>query len=79
MELYRLAQETDGFLGIEIFFEGRASVALSYWSSLEAIDAWRKHPLHGAAKNRAKAGWFGPCITRIAKVESDYGFNLGKD
>lgn len=76
VELYRLAQRMTGFLGIEIFFEGRASVALSYWSSLEAIDTWRNHPLHSAAKNRAKAGWFGPCITRIARVERDYGFNL---
>ncbi|MDO8378208.1 antibiotic biosynthesis monooxygenase [Phenylobacterium sp.] len=74
--LYRKAQEIPGFLGLEAFFEGGASIAVSYWASLEAIELWRNHPLHGQAKHLAKSAWFGPTITRIARVEADYGFNL---
>ncbi|HEX7037919.1 MAG TPA: antibiotic biosynthesis monooxygenase [Pseudomonadales bacterium] len=74
--LYEQARELPGFLGLEVFFQGNASIAVSYWTDLDAIGAWRVHPLHSAAKARAKAGWFGPTITRIARVEADYGFNL---
>jgi heme-degrading monooxygenase HmoA len=76
LKLVDSVQSIDGFLGLEVFFDGRASVALSYWRSLEAIDAWRRHPLHTIAKGRARSSWFGPCITRIARIEHDYGFNL---
>jgi heme-degrading monooxygenase HmoA len=76
IELLKMAQRVEGFLGLEVFFDGTASVALSYWSTLESIDAWRKNPVHGVAKHLGKSGWFGPCITRIARIEGDYGFNL---
>jgi heme-degrading monooxygenase HmoA len=75
-ELYRDAQIIGGFLGLEAFFEGNASIAVSYWTDLDAIERWRKHPLHGRAKAKAKAAWFGATVTRIARVETDYGFNL---
>lgn len=74
--LYADAQRIDGFLGLEAFFEHGASIAVSYWASLEAIERWRNHPLHKTAKARAKSEWFGPTITRIARVEADYGFHL---
>lgn len=75
-ELYAHASSLGGFLGLEAFFDGGASIAVSYWESLEAIERWRNDPRHGAAKQIAKARWFGPTITRIARVDHDYGFNL---
>jgi heme-degrading monooxygenase HmoA len=75
-QLYREAHEIEGFLGLEVFFEDGASIAASYWASLEAIERWRNHSLHQKAKTIAKAHWFGATITRIARVEADYGFNL---
>lgn len=77
VRLYEQAHTIGGFLGLEAFFDGDASVAISYWESLEAIERWRRHPVHGAAKEMAKGSWFGPTVTRIARVESDYGFHLG--
>jgi heme-degrading monooxygenase HmoA len=76
IELFKSAQRLDGFLGLEVFFDGAASVALSYWKTMESIDAWRNDPVHRVAKQMGKSAWFGPCITRIARIESDYGFNL---
>jgi len=75
-ELYAQARESGGFLGLEAFYDGNASIAVSYWTDLDAIDRWRRHVAHGAAKARAEGGWFGPTITRIARVEAAYGFNL---
>ena len=76
MELYPRASEDDGFLGLEAFFDGGASIAVSYWRDREAVERWRRDPRHAAAKARAKAEWFGATITRVARVEADYGFNL---
>ncbi|WP_312161921.1 antibiotic biosynthesis monooxygenase [Phenylobacterium sp.] len=75
-QLYERASALGGFLGLEAFFDEGASIAVSYWESLEAIERWRNDPPHGAAKRLAKSEWFGPTITRIARVEADYGFNL---
>jgi heme-degrading monooxygenase HmoA len=75
-QLYVRASALGGFLGLEAFFDDNASIAVSYWESLEAIERWRSDPPHGAAKRVAKAEWFGATITRIARVDADYGFNL---
>ena len=75
-QLYAHAMTLGGFLGLEAFFDGDGSIAVSYWESLEAIERWRTDPRHGAAKHVAKTEWFGPTITRIARVDADYGFNL---
>jgi heme-degrading monooxygenase HmoA len=75
-QLYADAHRIDGFLGLEAFFEGGAAIAVSYWSSLEAIERWRRHADHLRAKDLARTTWFGRCMTRIAKVERDYGFHL---
>lgn len=76
IELHSQAHEAGGFLGLEVFTENGASIAASYWESAEAIEKWRKHSAHEHAKALAKKSWFGRTITRIARVESDYGFNL---
>lgn len=75
--LYESARGMEGFLGLEAFFDGDASVAISYWDSLEAIERWRRDAGHEAAKDMAKRSWFGPTLTRIARVDADYGFHLG--
>lgn len=78
IELYSQANAAGGFLGLEVFMENGASIAASYWESAEAIERWRKHSAHEHAKALAKKSWFGATITRIARVESDYGFNLDR-
>src|SRR6266498_1720823 len=46
----RNATTLDGFHGIEMCAQPGFSLAVSYWDSLEAIDAWRHHPQHQQAK-----------------------------
>lgn len=71
--LYEEAEQIDGFLGWEVMMEKDFSIAISYWNSLEAIETWRRHSGHLSAKKLGKQ-WFSHCMTRIAKVERDYGF-----
>ena len=70
--LMELARGIDGFLGIESCFQSNFAIAVSYWRSLEAIDAWRRHAQHLHAKELGKTRWFESYVTRIAKVERAY-------
>jgi heme-degrading monooxygenase HmoA len=70
--LMEAARDVDGFLGIEACIQGRFSLAVSYWRSLEAIDAWRHHSKHLVAKGLARKKWFESYVTRIARVERVY-------
>ena len=72
MRLIEVAREVDGFLGIESCFQGKFALAVSYWRSLEAIEAWRQHARHQYAKGMGKSRWFEAYFTRIARVERDY-------
>lgn len=72
LRLMETAREVEGFLGIESCIHGNFTLAVSYWRSLEAIDAWRRHARHRVAKENGKARWFAEYFTRIARVERDY-------
>lgn len=72
MHLMETAKGIDGFLGLETCYQGSFVMAVSYWRSLEAIEAWRQHPGHQQAKGQAKSKWFERYVTRIAKVERAY-------
>ncbi|HEV7735062.1 MAG TPA: antibiotic biosynthesis monooxygenase [Candidatus Binatia bacterium] len=72
MRLMEAAREVDGFLGIEAAIQGRFALAVSYWRSLEAIDAWRHHARHLVAKELGTTRWFEAYFTRIARVERHY-------
>lgn len=66
------ADQIDGFFGVEATIQGNLGIAISYWSSLEAINEWRQSPSHVAAKQRGKGEWFTSYLTRVAKVEHAY-------
>ncbi len=75
-KLYAEASELDGFLGLDLFFGDKTSIAASYWKNINAVKTWRDHKSHNKAKLLGKSKWFGATITRIAKGEKEYGFNL---
>lgn len=70
--LLELASAIDGFLGIEAAAQGGFAIAVSYWSSLEAIDRWRRNSEHLQAKSAGMSRWFDTYTTRIALVEREY-------
>src|SRR5262245_24215377 len=72
LQLIQRASAVPGFLGIELALEPRFSLAVSYWRSLEAIEAWRRDERHLRAKELGKSRFFESYVTRIAKVETVY-------
>ena len=70
--LIELAREVDGFHGVDVCLQPGFSLAVSYWRSLEAIEAWRRHAEHLRAKQLGQQRWFASWVTRIARVEQEY-------
>lgn len=65
------AQEQPGFIG----YEGARQilgVSVSYWDSLEAIKAWKQHPVHQEAQ-RHDDTWYADSRIRVCRVERDDG------
>jgi heme-degrading monooxygenase HmoA len=69
-----LAAQQPGFIGVE---SARTTdglgITVSYWSSVEAIAAWKEHAEHQVAQETGKRVWYSDYRLRIAKVERDYG------
>lgn len=72
LQLIELARQQPGFLGIEAGFMPGFSLAVTYWTSLESIQAWSHNARHLIAKDLGKTRWFKKYLTRIAKVERVY-------
>lgn len=72
--MVELAARQPGFLGTE---SARGpdgfGITVSYWSSTEAISAWKANVEHLAAQEMGKREWYEHYEIRIAKVERAYG------
>ena len=73
-----LASQQPGFLGIESA-HGDIGITVSYWSSLEAIRAWKRNADHLTAQQQGRAKWYSAYHTRIALIERDYHFEARQD
>jgi heme-degrading monooxygenase HmoA len=62
-----------GFLGVESARE-ELGITVSYWSSLEAIAAWKQDGAHLVAQKLGRENWYAAYKTRICRVERDYEF-----
>lgn len=67
-----LAARQPGFLGVESA-RNQLGITVSYWESLEAIQAWKKHAEHLEAQRLGRQQWYSDFRVRIAKVEREYG------
>ena len=69
-----LARLQPGFLGVEsVRSADGAGITVSYWSSEEAIAAWRQHAEHSQAREQGRRRWYAGFQLRVAKVERAYG------
>lgn len=68
-----LAAEQPGFLGLESAREA-VGITVSYWQTLEAIQAWKANAEHQLAQSLGRETWYSAFTTRIARVERDYTF-----
>lgn len=70
--MVELAAQQPGFLGFESAREA-IGISVSYWSSLEAIKAWKDNVEHRGAQARAH-DWYTAFRVRVCRVEREYGF-----
>lgn len=73
--MVELATEQPGFLGMDSVrdVEGHG-ITVSYWETLEAIQAWRDQPEHLDAQTQGRESWYAQFDVHIARVERAYGF-----
>ncbi len=77
-----LAEQQPGYLGFESFVSAEnpaASVAISYWRTLEAIKGWRANLEHQQAQERGREQWLSSYRVRVARVERDYEWHALPD
>jgi len=68
----QLASQQPGFLGFETARQD-IGISVSYWESLEAIQAWKANAAHRQAQSRAR-DWYKTFKVRVCRVEREYGF-----
>jgi heme-degrading monooxygenase HmoA len=77
--MVELAAAQPGFLGIESARgDDGVGITVSYWTSLDAIRAWREHAEHRVAQAQGRAKWYAEFRLRICRVENEYGFPASK-
>jgi len=68
-----LAAQQPGFLGVESARNaGGLGITVSYWSSEEAIAAWKAQAEHKIAQEMGQRVWYSDYHLRIARVERAY-------
>ena len=72
--MVELAHEQPGFLGVESARQ-ELGITVSYWESLEAIRNWKQNAEHRIAQQTGRDRWYESYVTRICKVERDYGYS----
>ncbi len=71
----QLASEQPGYLGVDSVRDANGvGITVSYWSSTEAITAWRRNAEHTIAREQGRTNWYSEYELRVAKVERAYGF-----
>lgn len=74
--MFALASQQPGFLGVETARSaGGLGITVSYWSSEEAIAAWKAHAEHKVAQETGRRVWYSDYQLRVARVERDGGTN----
>jgi len=74
--MLELAQQNDGFLGVEFAGDEAFSITTLFWRDLASLERWKVHPEHVKTKEKGKELWYKQYRIRIAKVEADYGTDI---
>jgi len=72
-EMEKLVEIQPGFLGYESA-RNETGITISYWKDLESIKNWKENKTHTFARKKGREVWYDKFKVRIAKVESEYGF-----
>ncbi|MCA9259696.1 MAG: antibiotic biosynthesis monooxygenase [Planctomycetales bacterium] len=68
--MLELACQQPGYLGVESARDADGfGITVSYWSSEEAIAAWKAQAEHAIAQQTGRNDWYSSYELRVAKVE----------
>jgi heme-degrading monooxygenase HmoA len=68
--MLELARQQPGYLGVESARgEDGLGITVSYWTSLQAIRAWRENAEHVLAQESGRTKWYSRYSLRICRVE----------
>jgi len=70
--MLKLASAQPGFLGFETAYQN-IGISVSYWSTMNAIRAWKANAEHVLAQQRGKDEWYASYRVRVCLVEREYG------
>ena len=72
--MVELAATQPGFLGVDSTRGADGfGITVSYWSSEEAIGAWKRNMDHLSAQEAGKRLWYSDYEVKVARVERAYG------
>ena len=73
LRMLELAEEQPGYLGVDSArgADG-AGITISYWTSLDAIAAWKSNAEHRPAQAKGQTKWYEQYTVRIARVERSH-------
>ena len=72
--MLELAAQQPGFLGVETTRGADGfGITVSYWTTLEAISAWKAQTEHQAAQDAGQRLWYTQYQLRISLVQRAYG------
>jgi heme-degrading monooxygenase HmoA len=73
--MVQLASKQPGYLGVDSVRDANGvGITVSYWSSEDAITAWRRNAEHAITREQGRKSWYREYELRVAKVERAYGF-----
>src|SRR5579859_3762510 len=78
-QIYNLAVQQPGYLGIEAASESGQEITVSYWDSLENIKKWKILADHVVAQKMGRSTFYEEYRVRIAKVEREYAWKRKTD
>ena len=67
-QMLELAKSQEGFLGVESARDENLGITVSYWSSLEDIEAWKQNVEHLEAQRKGQAEWYQEYHLRVSRV-----------
>jgi heme-degrading monooxygenase HmoA len=74
--MVRLASEQPGFLGLEsVRAADGHGITVSYWTTEEAILAWKQNAEHRVARELGRSTWYSSFQLRVARVERAYDYS----
>jgi heme-degrading monooxygenase HmoA len=75
--MLHLAARQPGFLGVDSARSDGVGITVSYWSSEDAIGAWKSQAEHREARHKGRELWYSDYSLRVARVERAYDFQGG--